>query len=134
MPPEVRIEHRYPEALAASSGGGFLVASNDRIYSVSASDAGSFLAKIPGTDINDLAAHAERRGNQLVVQASVREIAGRLSFLSKDTVHRRLRQLLRAQVIRCLRTKVSGPFERPTYVLDLTNTGVSVLSTRPRSA
>lgn len=112
MPPEVRIEHRYPEALA-------------------------FLRR-HGADalviLDDLAAHAERRGEQLVVQASVREIAGRLSFLSKDTVHRRLRQLLRAQVIRCIRTKVTSPFERPTYVLDLTDTGISVLSARPRSA
>jgi hypothetical protein len=112
MPPEVRIEHRYPEALAflRQHGADALVI------------------------VVDLAAHAERRGNQLVVQASVREIAGRLSFLSKDTVHRRLRQLLRAQVIGTVSTKPTSPFERPTYVLDLTDTGVSVVGARPRSA
>ena len=112
MPPEVRIEHRYPEAL-------------------------TFLRR-HGADalviLDDLAAHAERRGEQLVVQASVREIAGRLSFLSKDTVHRRLRQLLRAHVIGAVSTKPASPFARPTYVLDLTDTGISVLSARPRSA
>ena len=112
MPPEVRIEHRYPEALA------FL-----RLHGAEAL-----------VILDDLLAHAEPCGNQLVVQASVREIAGRLSFLSKDTVHRRLRQLLRAQVIAAASTKVPSPFERPTYVLDLTDTGVSVLSARPRSA
>ena len=111
MPPEVRIEHCYPEALAflRQHGADALVI------------------------LDDLVAHAERRGDQLVVQASIREIAGRLSFLSKDTVHRRLRQLLRAHVIRSLR-KATSPFERPTYVLDLTDTGISVLGTRPRSA
>ncbi|MFN2502780.1 MAG: hypothetical protein ABR540_00820 [Acidimicrobiales bacterium] len=112
MPPEARIEHRYPEALA-------------------------FL-RLHGADalviLDDLLAHAERRDNQLVVQASVREIAGRLSFLSKDTVHRRVRQLLRAKVVGTVSTKVTSPFERPTYVLDLTDTGISVVSARPRSA
>ena len=66
--------------------------------------------------------------------ASVREIAGRLSFLSKDTVHRRLRQLLRAQVLGAVSTKPTSPFERQTYVLDLTDTGISVVGARPRSA
>ena len=112
MPPEVRIEHRYPEALAflRQHGADALVI------------------------LDDLVAHAERRGNQLVVQASVREIAGRLSFLSKDTVHRRLRQLLRAKVIGAVSTEPTSPFERPTYVLDLTDTGVSLIAARPRSA
>ncbi len=111
MPPEARIEHRYPEALV-------------------------FLRR-HGADalviLDDLLAHAERRGNQLVVQASVREIAARLSFLSKDTVHRRLRALLRAKVIVAHAAPVANPFQAPTYVLDLTDTGVSVVSTR-RSA
>ena len=112
MPPEVRIEHRYPEALA------FLRQHGAEALVI----------------LDDLLAHAEPRGNQLVVQASVREIAGRLSFLSKDTVHRRLRQLLRAHVIGAVSTKPASAFERPTYVLDLTDTGISVLSARPRSA
>jgi hypothetical protein len=112
MPPEVRIEHRYPEALAfvRQHGAEALVI------------------------LDDLLAHAERRDNRLVVQTSVREIAGRLSFLSKDTVHRRLRQLLRAQVIGAASTKTTSAFERPTYVLDLTDTGICVLGAPPRSA
>jgi hypothetical protein len=112
MPPEVRIEHRYPDALV------FLRQHGAEALII----------------VDDLAAHAEPRGSQLVVQASVREIAGRLCFLSKDTVHRRLRQPLRAQVLGVVSMKPASPFERPTYVLDLTDTGVSVLSTRPRSA
>jgi SOS-response transcriptional repressor LexA len=109
--PEARIQHCYPEALV-------------------------FLRR-HGADalaiVDDLVAHSQRRGDQLVVQASVREIATRLSFLSKDTVHRRLRQLLKAQVIVLHSSADAGPFEAPTYVLDLTDTGISVLSTR-RSA
>lgn len=112
MPPEVRIEHRYPEALA------FLRRHGAEALVI----------------LDDLAAHAERRGSQLVVQASVREIAGRLSFLSKDTVHRRMRQLLRAQILCALSSTPPSPFERPTYVLDLTDTGISVVGARPRSA
>jgi hypothetical protein len=112
MPPEVRIEHRYPEALA------FL-----RQYGADAL-----------VILDDLAAHAQRRGEQLLVQASVREIAGRLSFLSKDTVHRRMRQLLRARVLCAVARTPASPFERPTYVLDLTDTGIAVVAARPRSA
>jgi len=112
MPPEARIEHRYPEALA-------------------------FLRR-HGADalviLDDLAAHATPRGDRLVVQASVREIAARLSVLSKDTVHRRLRQLQRAEVIVLVGTTTASPFERPTYALDLSGTGGSLVRTRPRSA
>ena len=110
MPPEVRIEHRYPEA-------------------------GEFLRR-HGADalavLHDLAAHAERRDGRLVVQASVREIASRLTFLSKDSVHRRLRDLHRASVICVL--PASHAFERPTYVLQLDGTGISVAGARPRTA
>ncbi|MCA1691708.1 MAG: hypothetical protein LC733_05730, partial [Actinobacteria bacterium] len=92
MPPEARIEHRYPEAL------GFL--------------------RRHGADalviLDDLVAHAEPRGDRLVVQASVREIAARLSILSKDTVHRRMRQLQRAEIVVPIATRPAGPFERPT--------------------
>ncbi len=76
--------------------------------------------------LHDLITHADQRDDQLVVQASVRQIAERLPFLSKDTVHRRLRQLHRAHIIRTATTKTASRFERPTYVLDLTGTGISV--------
>ncbi|MFN2506534.1 MAG: hypothetical protein ABR540_20385 [Acidimicrobiales bacterium] len=108
MATEARIEHCYPEALV-------------------------FLRR-HGADalviLDDLLAHAERQDNQLVVRASVREIAARLSCLSKDTVHRRLRQLLRAKVIVAHTAPAASPFQPPTYVLDLTDTGVSVVSAR----
>ena len=110
MAPEVRIEHRYPEA-------------------------GEFLRR-HGSDalavLHDLAVHAERRDDRLVVQASVREIASRLTFLSKDSVHRRLRDLHRAGVILVL--PVQHAFEPPTYVVQLDGTGISVASARPRTA
>jgi hypothetical protein len=44
-----------------------------------------------------------------------------------------MRQLLRAKVIGTLTVPVASAFERPTYVLDLTDTGISVVSVR-RSA
>ncbi len=110
MPPEARIEHRYPQALA-------------------------FLRR-HGADalviLDDLVAHATPRGDRLVVQASVREIAARLSVLSKDTVHRRLRQLHRAGVIQLVATATA--FEPPTYMVNLTGTGIAITSTRTRSS
>lgn len=111
MPTEIRIEHRYPDALP------FLRQHGPDALAV----------------LHDLLAHAERRGDDLIVQASIREIAGRLTFLSKDTVHRRLRQLHRARVIRTPAPRTTNTFERPTYVLDLTDTGISVITTRPPS-
>ena len=104
MTSDVLIEHRYPEGLA------FLQRHGPDALVV----------------LHDLLAHAQRRGDQFVVQASVREIADRLAFLSKDTVHRRLRGLHRAGVIRTATTRTAGQFERATYILDLTGTGISV--------
>ncbi len=109
MTSDILIEHRYPEGLA------FLQQHGPDALVV----------------LHDLLAHAQRRGDQFVVQASVREIAERLSFLSKDTVHRRLRQLRRAQVISTDSTRITGPFERPIYVVNLTDTGISVTTVRP---
>jgi SOS-response transcriptional repressor LexA len=106
MPTETRIEHRYPAALAFVQQHG--------------PDAVAI--------VHDLLAHAERRGNRLVVEASVRQVADRLAFLSKDTVHRRLRQLLRAGIIRRLPTKTVKTFARPVYILDLGGTGISLSS------
>ncbi len=75
----------------------------------------------------DLLVHAQVLDGQLVVQASVRQIAERLPFLSRDTVHRRLRELHRAKVIRPATHAVSR-FERPIYLLDLTGTGIGLAS------
>jgi len=114
--PEIRIEHRYPEALAFVHEHG--------------SDALVVL--------HDLIAHSEQHGSDLVVQASVREIAARISFLSKDTVHRRLRQLRHAHVINTAIPTTTTPFEKPTYTVDLTGTGIRVATDRhpgtPRSS
>jgi SOS-response transcriptional repressor LexA len=64
----------------------------------------------------------------------VRQVADRLQFLSKDTVHRRLRQLVRAGVIRRLPTKGRLAFARPVYILDLTGTGIALTTGARRSA
>jgi len=108
---EIRIEHRYLETLPFlhEHGADALVV------------------------LHDLIAHTQRCGHELVVQTSVREIAGRLSFLSKDTVHRRLRHLRHAQVIRTATTTMTSPFDRPTYVVELTGTGISVATNQPRT-
>ncbi len=100
----IRIEHRYPQSFS------FVERHGPQAIAI----------------IHDLINHAEARGDQLVVHASVRQIAGRLRFLSKDTVHRCLRKLHRAGVIRTATTRTAGQFERPTYILDLTGTGISV--------
>ncbi len=107
---EIRIEHRYPQA---------------RMFMEAHGPHGIVI-------LHDLLIHAEQHEAELVVQASVREIAARLPSLSKDTVHRRLRELHRVQVIRSRPRNATSRFERPTYVLDLTGTGISV--TRSRSA
>ncbi len=101
---EIRIEHLYPQSFSFVEQHGPLAIAI----------------------VHDLINHAEARGDQLVVQASVRQIAGRLPFISKDTVHRRLRGLHRAGVIRTATTRTAGQFERPSYILDLTGTGISV--------
>lgn len=99
---EVRIAHRYPEALA------FLRAHGADAVVV----------------LHDLLAHAEIRDGRIVASASCRRIAEDLEFLSKDSVHRRLRQLHRARVIRPLGSP--DAFATPTYLVDLSGTGISV--------
>ncbi|MGH9180026.1 MAG: winged helix-turn-helix domain-containing protein [Acidimicrobiales bacterium] len=105
MPPEVLIEHRYPAALA------FLRAHGGHSLAV----------------LHDLLARAERRGGALVARASTREIADRLQFLSKDTVHRALRQLARAGVIEVLERRSGSSFAPTTYVVHLADSGITVL-------
>ncbi len=60
--PEVRIEHRYPEALA------FLRRHGPEALAV----------------VHDLLGQSAERQGQLVVQASVRQVAERLGLVSKD--------------------------------------------------
>lgn len=112
MAREVRIQHSYPLAF------GFLQEHGPETLAV----------------LHDLLARAERRGDDLVVEVSVRQIADGLGFLSKDTAHRRLRQLLRAGVIRHLGATPSSTFTRPVYVIDLTGTGISRSGSSARSA
>ncbi len=110
MPSELRIEHRYPEALA------FLRRHGPEALAV----------------VHDLLAQSQDRHGQLVVQTSVRQVAERLGLVSKDTFNRRMRALLAAGVIRRQVAGASTPFEAPTYVLDLSGTGIS-LSTPSQS-
>ncbi len=104
MTPEVRIEHRYPEALA------FLRLHGPEALAV----------------VHDLLAQSQDHHGQLVVQTSVRQVAERLGLVSKDTVNRRMRALLAAGVIRRQVAEHPSAFEAPTYVLDLCGTGISV--------
>jgi DNA-binding transcriptional ArsR family regulator len=105
MPPEVRVEHRYPAAL------GFLRQHGPQALAV----------------LHDLLSRAEERDGQLVARASTRDIAGRLEFLSKDTVHRQLRRLARAGVIEALDRQPGSTFAPTTYVVHLHDCGITVL-------
>ncbi len=103
------IEHRYPDALE------FLLEHGPHALVV----------------LHDLLTHAERRNDCLVVQATVRQIAERMPFLSKDTVHRRLRHLSRARIVQPFDAGNTSPFSPRTYVVDLTGTGIRVATTSP---
>lgn len=103
MSPGVQVQHDYPAASA------FLRLHGPQAFAV----------------LHDLLAHAEHRGDDLVVQASVRQVAQRLSFASKDTVHRQVRGLVRAGVLYRLDPGLS-PFEPPTYRVELNGTGICV--------
>lgn len=106
MPPEVRIEHRYPAAL------GFLRQHGPQALAV----------------LHDLLACAEDCDGQLVARVSIRDIAERLEVLSKDTVHRRLRQLARSGVIEVADRKSGSAFAPTTYVVHLGDFGITVLT------
>ena len=101
-PGEVVVEHRYPEAHAFLSEHG--------------PDALAVL--------HVLAVRAEVIDGRLVARASTRGVAEQLGFLSKDSVHRRLRQLRRAGVLDALPS--TGPMDPPSYVRHLDGTGISV--------
>jgi predicted transcriptional regulator len=104
MPPEVRIEHRYPETLE------FVRHHGAQAVIV----------------LHDLLTRAEVEDGRLVARASTRDIAARLEFLSKDTVHRRLRQLTRAGVIKPVAATPEHTFTTPTYVIHLDDSGITV--------
>jgi DNA-binding Lrp family transcriptional regulator len=80
--------------------------------------------------VDNMASRAQLRDGRLEVETSVRQIADHLKVCSKDTVHRRIRQLTRARVISRI-TTASDPFHPPTYVLHLRDTGISVTTTSP---
>ena len=101
-PGEVVVEHRYPEAHAFLSEHG--------------PDALAVL--------HVLAVRAEVIDGRLVARARTRGVAGQLGFLSKDSAHRRLRQLRRAGALDALPS--TGPMDAPSYVLHLDGTGISV--------
>lgn len=104
MRPEIRIEHRYPQAMA------FLRQHGPNAVAV----------------LHDLLTRAEVEDGKLVARASTRDIAGRLEFLSKDSVHRRLRQLARAGVVEPIAPEPGHPFTTPSYVIHLDGSGITV--------
>jgi hypothetical protein len=104
---EALVEHRYPAALD------FLREHGPDAVAV----------------LHLLAVDAEAVDEQLVVSVSTRGTAARLGFLSKDSAHRRLRQLRRAGVIEVLPS--TGPTDAPSYVLHLDGTGITVTHPQP---
>ena len=99
---EVLIEHRYPVALE------FLREHGPDAVAV----------------LHVLVADADLVDGRLVAAASTRGVAERLGFMSKDSTHRRLRQLCRAGVLEALPS--TGPTDPPTYVVHLDGTGIAV--------
>jgi hypothetical protein len=106
MRPEVRIEHRYPAAF------GFLCQHGPQALAV----------------LHDLIARADMVDGRLVVEASTRSVAERLGFLSKDSVHRRLRQLARAGVIEAVDLRDRGAFGPTMFVVHLEHSGIAVVA------
>jgi hypothetical protein len=99
---QVLIEHRYPAALE------FLREHGPDAVAV----------------LSVLIADADLVDGRLVAAASTRGVAERLGFLSKDSAHRRLRQLRRSGVLEALPS--TGPMDPPTYVVHLDGTGLTV--------
>ena len=99
---EVLIEHRYPQALE------FVREHGPNAVAV----------------LMVLLVDAEVVDGRLVVAASTRGVAERLGFLSKDSAHRRIRQLRRVGVLEGLPS--TGRMDRPTYVVHLDGTGIAV--------
>ena len=110
MPAEIQVEHRYPDALV------FLQRHGPDTVAV----------------LHDLLVNAQCRDGLLTVETSVRQVAGRLLFVSKDTVHRRLRQLLDAGVLQPVQGTGCAPFAPRTYTVDLSGTGIAVRAVAAR--
>ena len=108
MPPEVRVVHTYPAALA------FLREHGPDTVAV----------------LHELLLRAERVDGGWVVRVSARDVARDLGFLSKDSAHRRIRQLRRAGVVEFLPATATSSFTAPTYRLHLVSTGIT-LATSP---
>lgn len=96
--------------------------------------AGDLLRDLSGDAVvvlHALLAESRRVDGLLVVSVSLREIAARVA-LSKDTVHRRLRDLRRAGLV-----EVTPPspalLTAPTYRLHVTESGITVTHPRPGS-
>jgi hypothetical protein len=53
--------------------------------------------------------------------------------VSKDTVHRRVRQLQRVGVLRRIPTDATEPFACPTYAVDLAGTGITLALEQPET-
>jgi DNA-binding IscR family transcriptional regulator len=101
-PPVVRVTHTYPEAsdvLRDLSGDAVVV-------------------------LHALLAESRRVDGVLVASVSLRDIAARLA-LSKDTVHRRLRDLRRAGVVE-VTPPTAGLLSAPSYRMHVTDVGITV--------
>jgi hypothetical protein len=112
MTADTRIEHSYPAALS------FLQEHGPDAVAV----------------LHDLLVHAELQGGNLVAKASVRQIAGRLRFLSKDSVNRRLHELIRAGVLHRSSAEAGTTFEAPSYVIHLNDSGITLVTSAARPA
>lgn len=95
---DVVVEHRYPAAFALLR------------------EQGPHAVAV----LHVLLARAEERDGELVTRASVRDIAAQLGCLSKDSVHRALRVLVRASAIE------PSTLAPSTYVVHLDGRGINV--------
>lgn len=110
MATEVRIEHRYP------AGFGFVRDHGPNGLAV----------------LHALLVSAVERDGELVVSVSIRDIAGQLGSVSKDTIYRQLRRLASAGVIERIDDSTGSRLASPTYVIHLSDIAIS-LNTTPRS-
>lgn len=99
--PEVRIEHRYPQAQA------FLVAHGQQGVAV----------------LHALLQKARLDDGRLLAEGSTREVAARSRLVSKDTAHRRIQLFKRAGVLE----RIPCPESRsPVYLVTVEHLGITV--------
>jgi hypothetical protein len=101
VPREVHIEHRYPRAKV------FLAAHGHQGVAV----------------LHALLQSADIDGDTIVASGSTREIALRSELVSKDTAHRRIRNLQRAGVLERIPSSES---RSPVYLVHLDGLGITV--------